>query len=173
MANLRICSKCSKVGLDQFDFYVRWRSSENKYYYKTECSECEKEANRKWDLANPGREKERKRKYAQAHPERVKESKRKWDLNNPDKCCDKSAKRRALKRNQTPLLTENEKAKVKLYYEVSDDLGPLWNVDHIIAIANGGPHHPDNLQVVTKKYNLEKKDKLNFRPPTSLEVRRI
>jgi len=84
-----------------------------------------------------------------------------------------SSKRRAMKLNQTPILTENEKSKVEMYYKVSQYLGEDWEIDHIIPLSKGGPHHPDNLQVVTKEYNLQKSNKLNFRAPTALEYWRI
>lgn len=87
--------------------------------------------------------------------------------------CMTATKRRALKLNQTPELTENEKAKVEMYYKVSQQLGADWHVDHIIPLTKGGLHHPDNLQVVTKEYNMYKSNKLNFRAPTALENWRI
>jgi 5-methylcytosine-specific restriction endonuclease McrA len=80
---------------------------------------------------------------------------------------------RSKKLSQTPILTEAEKMKVELYYKISQHLGPDWHVDHIHPISHGGLHHPDNLQIVTKKYNLQKKDKLNFREPETMEVFKI
>lgn len=85
----------------------------------------------------------------------------------------RASKHRAMVLFKTPILTENEKAKVELYYKVSQILGEYWHVDHIIPLSKGGLHHPDNLQVVTKEYNLQKSDKLNFRAPMTLEVWRI
>lgn len=88
-----------------------------------------------------------------------------------DNAC--TAKYRTHKLNQTPTLTDNEKAKIQLYYSMSDYLGADWHVDHIKPISKGGLHHPDNLQVVTQEYNLQKNDKLDFREPKSIEVFRI
>lgn len=62
-------------------------------------------------------------------------------------------------------LTDNEKRKINLYYSISQLLGLEWQIDHIIPLSKGGPHHPDNLQIVTKKYNLQKKNRIDFRPP--------
>ena len=67
---------------------------------------------------------------------------------------------RAKKLNQTPILTELEKAKIELYYRVSQQLGSEWHVDHIVPISKGGLHHPDNLQITTIEYNLAKSNKL-------------
>lgn len=84
-----------------------------------------------------------------------------------------NTKRKANKLGQSPILTEAEKLKVELYYKISQYLGPDWQVDHIHPISHGGLHHPDNLQITTKDYNLQKKDKLNFREPETMEVFRI
>lgn len=84
--------------------------------------------------------------------------------------CLMSAKRRALKINQTPALTQQELNRIQSLYQISDYLGPDWEVDHIQPISKGGLHHPNNLQIVTKEYNLQKSDKINFRNPTTMEV---
>jgi hypothetical protein len=31
-----------------------------------------------------------------------------------------------------------------------------WEVDHIVSFEDGGRHHPDNLQVITKRENLRR-----------------
>lgn len=90
--------------------------------------------------------------------------------NNRDKHNTANAKRRARKRSQTPYLTEVEYQQIKLIYQKSQDLGPDWQVDHIRPLVKGGLHHPANLQIVTKKYNLQKHDILFFRLPNNNEV---
>lgn len=35
-----------------------------------------------------------------------------------------------------------------------------WEVDHIIPLSKGGLHEPGNLQVITRKANRDKGDKL-------------
>jgi len=67
----------------------------------------------------------------------------------------------AMKLNQTPTLTENEKKKIELYYTISHHLGENFHVDHIHPLSKGGLHHPDNLQILTKEENLIKSNKLN------------
>jgi len=64
-----------------------------------------------------------------------------------------SARRRARIRNQTPKLTKEEKRKLQEFY-LNCPKG--YEVDHIQAIANGGLHHPDNLQILTKSENRKK-----------------
>ena len=78
-------------------------------------------------------------------------------------------KRKIAQRNQTPRLSDKEIKKVQLIYKISEELGSNWQVDHIQPISKGGLHHPDNLQIVTKEYNMEKKDNENFRKPNFSE----
>jgi hypothetical protein len=40
MANIRICSKCGKIGLDQYDFSFRWYENRGKCYYDAQCIAC-------------------------------------------------------------------------------------------------------------------------------------
>lgn len=96
----------------------------------------------------------------------------KWWKGNLSKHNVYNAKRREEKRNQTSRLTETEKYQIELIYKKSQELGPNWHVDHIIPLAKDGSNHPDNLQIVRKKYNLEKGSKLNFRLPNKEEVYR-
>lgn len=50
--------------------------------------------------------------------------------------------------------------KIRQFYLMSKRLtactGFLWHVDHIRALAKGGPHHESNLQVLPAKVNLRK-----------------
>ena len=56
-------------------------------------------------------------------------------------------------RNQTPKLNKEEKKKLQEYYLICPK---GHEVDHIQAIAKGGLHHPDNLQILTKHENRKK-----------------
>lgn len=52
MANIRICTKCGKIGLDQYDFRIQWYNQIDKYYYISKCKECENESGRRWKRDN-------------------------------------------------------------------------------------------------------------------------
>lgn len=71
-------------------------------------------------------------------------------------------KRQAMHRDRTVPLTKAQKLQVTALYEKSIRLtaetGVEHQVDHILPMVRGGLHHPDNLQVTTKAYNLAKKD---------------
>jgi len=72
----------------------------------------------------------------------------------------KEAKRRALLKNQTPELTQEQVERILTIYEecsrISAETGILHEVDHIIPICRGGLHHPDNLQILTMEENRKK-----------------
>lgn len=67
------------------------------------------------------------------------------------------------KRNQTPILTENEKRKIKVLYQIAGYLGSDWHVDHKIPLSKGGLHHPDNLWIIPKTDNLKKNNNENYK----------
>ncbi len=73
--------------------------------------------------------------------------------------CMLSQKYNMSKLNQTPTLTELEKKRVLTLYRFSYYLGKYFVVDHIQPISKGGLHHPDNLQILTRKLNGEKSNK--------------
>jgi 5-methylcytosine-specific restriction endonuclease McrA len=69
---------------------------------------------------------------------------------------------RMRKKNQMPIDADNEKI-LSFYREaerLTEETGIIHHVDHIIPISKGGLHHQDNLQVLTKKENLSKGNKL-------------
>lgn len=69
MSKIRVCTKCGMMGLEHHDFYIRWRSRENRYTYRHKCISC-----------NTNRAVAYKEKY----PERVKETNKVWRANNKD-----------------------------------------------------------------------------------------
>lgn len=113
------------------------------------------------------------KKYRKNNKEKVAAAKKKWYKDNPDKVNAYAAKYRAIKLNHSPVLTETERHQIDLIYKKSQELGPNWNVDHIQPLSKDGLNHPNNLQIVTKKYNLQKGSKLNFRLPNKEEVYKI
>ena len=94
-----------------------------------------------------------------------------WQKRNPEKCTEISARRRAKKRNQTPLLTAEEKKQIQDLYWLAKDLkavtGEEYHVDHIIPISKGGLHHPGNLQILPSDLNLKKSNKVHLSATSS------
>ena len=86
-----------------------------------------------------------------------------YQINNRDKVNGISAKRRATKLKATPELTQEEQELINKYYILCNFLGTdKYHIDHIIPLANGGLHHPDNLQVLTAEDNFSKGAKLYY-----------
>lgn len=70
-------------------------------------------------------------------------------------------KRKARLAAQSPLLSEQEKQRLKQIYGLRDSLNQEegrinYHVDHIQPLAAGGFHHPDNLRVLAALENMRK-----------------
>jgi len=98
--------------------------------------------------------------FANKNPEAVKISQRKYGQNNPELVRNKSAIRRARKRNNGDfLITKKELAwlyKQPCFYCG----GAAEHLDHVMPISRGGRHSIGNLVPACAKCNLEKSDRL-------------
>lgn len=70
-------------------------------------------------------------------------------------------------REQTPVLTELEQQQIRQIYEERDRLNQAagfirYHVDHIAPLAQGGQHHPNNLQVINARDNAKKGAKITL-----------
>jgi 5-methylcytosine-specific restriction endonuclease McrA len=76
----------------------------------------------------------------------------------------RNAKRRTSIKNGSVNLTPEEKLRIQEIYIkcklISESTGIPHQVDHIIPVAKGGLHHPDNLQILTRFENLSKGAKI-------------
>ena len=148
-----------KVADQQSDYYQKNKEKiaiRGKAY---RISNKEKIAARKKAYREVNKEKiaARKKVYYEAN----KDKRKAYQEANKEKMNAKTAKRRARKLDQTPDLNIAEKVEIEsmyLYNRIFKAVMPEkeWHVDHIEALANGGLHHPSNLQVLTKHDNLSK-----------------
>lgn len=110
----------------------------------------------KWRAANLERARVGIMSWHIAHPERVRAIKAKWRFANPER----NALRRAKKMEAVKELTKEELIVIREVYRqcrlMTKLTGIEYHVDHKIALAKGGKHHPDNLQLLTAKDNLQK-----------------
>jgi len=194
MMNYKVCTKCGNKFPATVEFFHKMKSG--KLGLRATCKVCRQEYyqnNRERHTATMKKyyrnnkekiminkveyRKNNKKKIAVAQKKNQENNKEKysvtakrWRKNNPEKIIARNAKRQAKKLNQTPNLTQDEKYQIELMYKKSHELGPDYQVDHIQSLSRGGLHHPNNLQIVTKSYNLQKRDKVDFRPPTTEEL---
>ena len=81
---------------------------------------------------------------------------REYQRNNPDKRNAIRARRKSRKLKLTVSLTKQEQEDIKILYKWAQILPGSWNVDHIMPLKLGGLHHPDNLQLIPFKQNMQK-----------------
>jgi 5-methylcytosine-specific restriction endonuclease McrA len=175
--NYKICTKCGKEFPATDEFFYGDKRGEYRGRLRAACKICQRPSKEKKVVHSATYRKNNKEKirisdaeYYQNNKERVAIYGAKYRKANPDKIAAKYARREVHKLNQTPVLTEAENQQVIDIYKKRKELGSNWHVDHAVPLSKGGLHHPDNLQIVLKKYNLQKGSKLNFRLPTDTEI---
>jgi hypothetical protein len=104
-----------------------------------------------------------KKAYYEANKEAVAKRDKAYYEANKEASLEKSAKRKALKRNAVPKFLRNceeEKKRLQEIYKLrqllSDATGIVYHVDHMWPLADGGPHWSGNLQVIPAQENLSK-----------------
>jgi ATP/maltotriose-dependent transcriptional regulator MalT len=152
--------------------HVDWRS-ENK--------DVVSQRNKSWREANPEKARENLRRWVSQNKERSNELKRNWRKNNPEKAkqeyqnkkrdiekfrqsgrC-RRAKRRALllERLHPDHNQEIERVLIKQCQSLTKRLGIKFEIDHIVALSQGGWHHHLNLHIIPMSWNRRKHSKDN------------
>jgi hypothetical protein len=155
-AKNRLCKPCAnmRVSGPLRDYRARLRQAD-----LDGCREVDRARAQSWRDRNPERSREASRQYRDRHPEKVKHLRQDWVARNPAKASEYAGRRRAAKQ-KSPTLTPEECAKIAEMYELAalltNVVGVPYHVDHIVAYANGGVHHPDNLVVMRGDYNQRK-----------------
>ena len=90
---------------------------------------------------------------------KLREKTKEWKLINKELAASQRSSRRCKIRDFK--LDDNDKKMVKEFYWFRNLLNKIHNkiafhIDHKIALANNGTHHPDNLQLTTALFNLHK-----------------
>ena len=146
-----------------------WRKA-NPEYFKSYNSAYylanKEELNRKgkiWRLSNIDKERAANKNWREANKERKKESGRNWQKNNPDKVNAAQMRHYSAKLQAIPKWANHEA--IDCYYEFaslkSSITGEKWEVDHIVPLQSKivcGLHTDWNLQVITKKENIAKRN---------------
>lgn len=181
---MKICNKCLQI--KSVTSFYRDKTKPGGFAYT--CKDCGREQDikrrRRYDENNPTHRKEYDRKYYKRNKTKIKKRTALWFENNyvkkrqHDKVYGKKwrqenvskrraydAKRRATLLQATPKWFEKEIVD-SIYEEchlIEICLGVKYEVDHIVPLISEvvcGLHCKDNLQIITKKENLQKLNKL-------------
>lgn len=157
------------------------RSREIKRNWELKNPNQKKEYRKKIKASNPEKLREYSRRWASLNKEKVKESSAKWYLKNPNYSNEynrknpngyimRSARRRALKLSNSTLEQILGAAAIipilrSPKYSVCPYCGDLFltsrmDLEHILALASGGPHEAKNLIMACSPCNAAKADKL-------------
>ena len=133
-------------------------------------NEKKKEQKRKWWKIFYQENKERilaeKREYRESNRQVIRDTQKVYrdSEKGRSKNAEEARERRALKKNCTIPLMENERERLMLLEktrrELSMETGREYHIDHIIPLARGGLHHPINLRIIDGAENISKNDKL-------------
>lgn len=103
-----------------------------------------------------------RRKYDAENVEKNRKRRESWKSKNPELIAFYRARRR--ERTKVGKLPRDVREKMLNIYRqcrlISKETGIKHHVDHIIPLARGGAHHPDNLQIITATENHRKHAKL-------------
>lgn len=131
------------------------KAKETKRRYHIDNKDTIRDRVRAWRQANPDRHNASNRRWAAAHPDATRENRQQWKRQNPDHY----RALRAIARHRRAGLMKEARHEIVLRADVfSRDNGvchicqlpanPLrWELDHIVPIAQGGPHATDNVAV--------------------------
>jgi hypothetical protein len=138
----------------------------NEYHknYREINKEKHKAFNKEYYILNSDKCKNNRKEYYKNNPEKVKLANEAWRIANPDKRRVIVSRRNAKKRNQLhpDHDTTIERNLDNIARELYEKNNIKYQIDHIWPIAKGGPHHHENLQVVSQSINSQKNDSLSF-----------
>ena len=129
-----------------------------------QCLDCQKLRTQRWREANREEDRRRKRVYRAANPtQKAAESKRWWEKNRELKR-QYRRNRKALERGGRGRHTEDDVNHILRMQRgrcayCRKKLGDAYQVDHIIALAQGGSNDRSNLQLVCRPCNRRKWDR--------------
>jgi len=142
---------------------------------KKRIAKYKKEYMKQWRLANKEHIAESNKQYRLKNKERLSDYIHQWYLNNKESAKAYSSewaknnrhkknayysKYRATLKNQTPEMNVAELVEIEWLYMYNKIMPRDWDVDHIVALSNGGIHHPSNLQILSASDNRSKGNRL-------------
>ena len=123
-----------------------------------------------WNAANAEKHRGWIKAWEAQNQDKVKAAQRKWYLANKDKVKAKVRARQAAQLQRTPSwLTPIHKERMENQYKLASLLtkvtGTPWEVDHILPLQGAnisGFHVPNNLQVIMRKENRSKHNRVEL-----------
>jgi hypothetical protein len=155
----RVCKTCGLEAHTQEDLELFAINAPSKYGRANYCIVCNKERNRNYHYENKEKKNEKSRRWAAKNPDLIREAKKRWQKRNPDKLNAQTARRRASKKQATPVWADHEIIN-DFYLEAKYH---NMEVDHIVPLQHKlvcGLHVEHNLQLLTKEQNCSKGNKL-------------
>jgi hypothetical protein len=143
----------------------REQERERSRRYREANREQRREARRRYYEANRERHREWWRRYHEANREQRREARRRYYEANPEVARSGKHNRRARKRNATdpcqPVTAAIIARRNMLFGNVCCfcGAGGELTLEHVVALAKGGPHIPSNLAPSCKRCNSSKQDK--------------
>jgi hypothetical protein len=161
---MRTCKKCGKS--KSIEDFPRHNCG-----YRHSCKECSNLARHAWIEANPAskeKDKAAKKAWRKNNPDKAKAAIAEWRKTNKHKECAKTARYLAKKRMATiRWLSDTQKTQIEWFYlaakMMTETTGIKHEVDHIHPLQGSGftgLHVPWNLQVIPKRLNQSKGNKL-------------
>ena len=153
------CTKCGEVR--PYDMFHK--RNELKEGRRSHCKNCRK-AKRQ---ANKEQISEKKKAFYEANKEKILASSKTYRENNKARIIERNRRRYALKRKAIPKFLrdcEVERKRLVSIYKLREVISLATDiehhVDHMWPLSDGGPHWSGNLQIITAKENLTKRDKV-------------
>ena len=153
------CTKCKEV--KSLEFFGKHSGTKDGLRY--DCKACNNAANKTYYEANLDKVKATSKAYYEANSDKYKADSKAWVEANPDRKAAIQGKGSVIERGGTVSDIYDLELCITFYAEsrrLTRETGITHHVDHIIPIAKGGLHCQTNLQVLTAKENIEKRDNL-------------
>ena len=150
---------CIRCGLEKppAEFNRHRRAADG---LQSHCRPCGRELSKHYNQNNRSAISSRKRAYREKNRDRLNASSRAWQKANPERVAAACALRRSRLYGDSSALSPDERDRIDAIYRqrdmVSEWTGLTYEVDHIIPLARGGKHHPNNLQLLTAFENRSK-----------------
>lgn len=161
---MKVCSKCNE-NKDLSEFSL---SKVNKDGLRGQCKTCRSEYSSVYRKCHKETVNAGNRQYRTDYPEQTNAYSDKWRKKYPEKSAARTSRRHAAKLQRTPKwLTTSDYIEIDWAYRLAairtKETGVKYEIDHILPLRGeliSGLHVPSNLQLLPKKENARKGNRL-------------